>query len=192
MKLLVSTVVSHLRPGIVLLAIFAIVLGGAYPAIVGAMIEHGLAMQIANTEIRDPSGHLLASALSGPAEERPQYFWGRIYGPGTRACADAVGQEPNRCKQIRAARFKALRAGDPGTTSIPPELLIIASSNLTPEISVAAARYQAPRVARFRGLSLARVQAVIDASTRNSVYNTTKGLYVNVLELNLRLDGKLA
>ena len=72
---------------------------------------------------------------------------------------------------------------------IPVDLVTSSGSGLDPDISVAGAMYQAPRIAQERGLSLAQVKQLI----QNHVHNRTLGVlgepYVNVLELNLALDG---
>jgi K+-transporting ATPase ATPase C chain len=87
------------------------------------------------------------------------------------------------------ARLAALRAADPGNSSLVPVDLVTASaSGLDPDISVAAARYQAARVARARGLPTARVQALIAAHTAGRLLGLLGEPRVNVLELNLALD----
>ena len=88
------------------------------------------------------------------------------------------------------ARIAALRAADPGNTApVPVDLVTASASGLDPDISLAAARYQAPRVARARHLPLARVQALIDAQARHRWLGLFGAPRVNVLELNLALDG---
>ncbi|HYM26982.1 MAG TPA: potassium-transporting ATPase subunit C, partial [Steroidobacteraceae bacterium] len=83
----------------------------------------------------------------------------------------------------------ALRAADPGhSASVPVDLFTASASGLDPHISVAAADYQAARVARVRGLELSRVQALIAAHTEGRLAAVLGEPRVNVLELNLALD----
>ncbi len=194
MKVVMSLVVAQLRPALCLIAVFTLALGVLYPAAVATAVKHGFTLQIEEGVVRDRSGRVLATAFSGGGEDRPQYFWGRIYGVDTVGCdAFAATAEPGRCHDAVAARRVAVLAADPlAGTAIPPELLDITRSNLPPNISLSAALYQAHRVAMARHISQQQVEAVIAAATHNAIYNTTRGLYVNVLELNLRLDGKLA
>lgn len=192
MKGVLSLFGSHMRPALVLMAVFSLALGVLYPAVVGAVVKYGFNLQIEEGVIRAPSGRVLATSFSGPAESRPQYFWGQIYSADTAGCP-APGATGAACQRAVTARVAALHAADPDASgTIPSDLVTIASSNLQPDISLAAAQYQSHRVALARHIPEQQVDALIRASTRNSTYNTTQGLYVNVLELNLRLDGALA
>jgi K+-transporting ATPase ATPase C chain len=88
------------------------------------------------------------------------------------------------------ARIAALKAADPGNTQlIPVDLVTSSGSGLDPDISVAAALYQIPRVARLRGLSQSAVRALVDQYTRGRTLGFLGEPRVNVLQLNLALDG---
>ena len=86
-------------------------------------------------------------------------------------------------------RIQALRAADPGNSAlIPVDLVTASASGLDPEESIAAALYQAPRVARVRGVPLSVVRAVIDAHSQSRWLGAFGEPRVNVLALNLALD----
>jgi K+-transporting ATPase ATPase C chain len=87
------------------------------------------------------------------------------------------------------ARIAALRAADPGNSSpVPVDLVTASASGLDPDISLAAAQFQVPRVARVRAVPPARVQALIAAHTAGRLLGVLGEPRVNVLELNLALD----
>jgi K+-transporting ATPase ATPase C chain len=86
-------------------------------------------------------------------------------------------------------RVDALKVADPGnTTSIPVDLVTASASGLDPQISVAAALYQVPRVAPARSLSEDRVRALVAQFTKGRQFGILGEPRVNVLELNLALD----
>jgi K+-transporting ATPase ATPase C chain len=89
-----------------------------------------------------------------------------------------------------AGRIAALRAADPQATGLVPVDLVTASaSGLDPDISPAAADYQVRRVARVRGLSEQSVRQLVRQRTTGRQFGILGEPRVNVLELNLRLDG---
>jgi K+-transporting ATPase ATPase C chain len=103
---------------------------------------------------------------------------GSNQGPLNPALADAV-----------KGRIEALRAADPGNAQpVPVDLVTASASGLDPHISLAAARYQAARVARARGVPQAQVDALVDRNTEGALWGLLGETRVNVLRLNLALD----
>lgn len=102
-------------------------------------------------------------------------------GPTNSALTDAVKQ-----------RIDALRAADPDNKSpIPVDLVTASGSGVDPAISPAAAQYQLARVARVRGIPVDEVAKMVSSSTEPRQFGVLGEPRVNVLELNLRLDGPL-
>ncbi|WP_443751417.1 potassium-transporting ATPase subunit C [Asticcacaulis solisilvae] len=179
-------IVQSLRPGLVLLALLAAAAGGLYPLLVRALTENGLNAQLDPAVLRDRSGHIAATSLSGAMDEAPGHVWGRIRTPATVDC-DRIRDTP-ACAAAVTARQQALKRADPSAGPVPSELLSFDGAGLDPAIGINAAHYQAPRIARARHLSEMQVNALIDAAARNAIYNTTRGVTVNRLDINRRLD----
>ncbi len=103
---------------------------------------------------------------------------GSNQGPRNPALADAVKD-----------RIKALRDADPGNkAAVPVDLVTASGSGLDPDISVAAANYQLPRVAKARAMPEDKVRALVDANTTGRTFGILGEPRVNVLKLNLALD----
>jgi K+-transporting ATPase ATPase C chain len=125
----------------------------------------------------------------------PKYFWGRLSATGgfpyNAAASSGSNYGPLNPDLDSAveARIAALRAADPGNTQpIPADLVTASGSGLDPHISVAAALYQVPRVARARGLPESAVADLVDRSTEGRQLGFLGEPRVNVLLLNLALD----
>jgi K+-transporting ATPase ATPase C chain len=185
---------AQLRPAIVLFALLAIITGVIYPfAITG--VAQAVFPQQANGSLIYRNGQPVGSALIGQPFDDPKYFWGRLsatlpfpynaaassgsnYGPLSSALTDEV-----------KVRIAALKTTDPTNNQpIPVDLVTSSGSGLDPDISVAAALYQVPRVARARGLSEEQVRALVQQHTEGRQFGILGEPRVNVLELNLALD----
>lgn len=183
-----------LRPALALFVVLSLVTGLAYPLLVTGIAQVAFPAA-ANGSLVERDGRVIGSRLIGQPFADPRHFWSRPsatspmaynasassgsnLGPSNPALADAV-----------KARIAALRAADPGNTApVPVDLVTASGSGLDPDISRAAADYQAARVARARGLPLARVQALIAAHTEWPLWGLLGEARVNVLALNLALD----
>jgi potassium-transporting ATPase KdpC subunit len=190
----------QLRPALVVLLAFTIITGILYPLAVTGIAQLVFPRQ-ANGSLVLQNGKPVGSELIGQQFSDPKYFWGRLSATGdfpynafnaaTGTGSSGSNYGPMSPALVRAAqvRIDALKAADPGNTApIPVDLVTASGSGLDPDISVAAALYQAPRVARLRGLSLARVQALIAQHTQGRQLGFLGEPRVDVLELNLALD----
>lgn len=185
---------TTLRPALVLFGALTLVVGVLYPVLVTGMGKAAFA-DAASGSLVVVDGKPVGSRLIGQSFTSPGYFWGRpsATGPVPNNAAGSAGSNqgplnPALVDTIKG-RIAALRAADPGNTApLPVDLVTASASGLDPEISVAAAQYQAGRVAAARTLPREQVDALV---ARHTV-GRTLGLFgeprVNVLALNLALD----
>jgi K+-transporting ATPase ATPase C chain len=189
-----NSLTASLRPALTLLLLMTLLTGLVYPLIVTALAQLAFPARAAGSLVlRD--GRPVGAALIGQSFASPGYFWGRPSATtpqpynGTASNASNLGPLNPALTEAVTARVAALRAADPDNhAAVPIDLVTASASGLDPEESVAAARYQAARVARARGLPQAHVQALIAAHTEGRLLGVLGEPRVNVLELNLALD----
>lgn len=187
---------AHCRAAIVSLALFTLVTGIAYPAIVTVIAQAAFPHQ-ANGSLILKDGKLVGSALTGQPFDDPKYFWGRPsatapfpYNAGSSTGSNLSPTNPDLVKAVQA-RVDALRAADPDNTApVPVDLVTASGSGLDPHITPAAALYQVPRVARARRMDPRAVRRLVEAHTEGRWLGLLGEPRVNVLELNLALDAQ--
>lgn len=193
--------IAQLRPAFFMLLIFTIITGVIYPLVVTGIAQVAFPSQ-ANGSLIKVNGKAYGSKLIGQQFDDPKYFWGRISATGTFAynafnAENLTGSSGSNYGPLNPAlmdmvqaRIDALKAADPDNTlPIRVDLVTASGSGLDPHISIAAALYQVHRVATARGLSEADVQAFVDKYTEGRQFGFLGEPRVNVLLLNLALDG---
>jgi K+-transporting ATPase ATPase C chain len=183
-----------LRPALVSLLLFTLVTGIAYPLAVTGVARLLFPRQAEGSIVlRD--GRPAGSALLGQPFSEPRWFRGRPSAtsavPYNGAFSAGSNLGPNHPGLFRAVRERiaALRAEDPGNaTPVPVDLVTASGSGLDPDISPAAALYQASRVARARSIPENRVRALVASHVRERQFGILGERRVNVLALNLALD----
>jgi len=187
--------IKQVRPALVILALLTLITGVIYPLAMTGLAQLLFPRQ-ANGSLIERDGKVLGSALIGQPFTDPKYFWGRPSAtdlfPYNAAASSGSNLGPTNPALEKAvqARVEALLAADPGNTlPIPVDLVTASGSGLDPHISVAAAQYQVSRVARLRGLSEAQLLALVEEYTTGRQLGFLGEPRVNVLNLNLALDG---
>src|SRR4051794_11511259 len=185
---------SILRPAFVLFAALTLLCGVLYPFAVTGIGQIAFSDQ-AEGSLISVDGQTVGSLLIGQAFSSPRYFWGRPSVtspmPNNATASGSSNQGPLNPAMIDAVkgRIAALKAADPAnTTPIPVDLVTASGSGLDPEISVAAAYYQAGRVARERQLTIDAVRSMIDQHKISRSFGIFGEPRVNVLALNLAMD----
>jgi len=184
----------QLRPAIVMIALFTLLLGVAYPLAITGVAQVAFPSQANGSLIRDADGQVVGSALIGQPFAGARYLHPRpsAAGDGYDASASS-GSNLGPLNTDLAARIQteadAIRA-DTGATVIPADAVTTSASGLDPHISPAYARLQAARVARARGVEVTAVQQAIDANTEGALLGFIGQPRVNVLLTNRALDAR--
>ncbi len=190
----------QLLPALALLLALSLVTGVAYPAAVTAIAQVAFPAQ-ANGSMIVVDGKTVGSTLIGQAFSDPKYLWGRPSAagvtdsnPGGYDANASAGSNLGPTNQALIERVTAtvdeLRAAN-GNAPVPVDLVTTSGSGLDPEISPAAAEYQVARIAAARGISEADVRAAIARHTEQPLFGLVGQPRVNVLLVNLDLDGRL-
>jgi K+-transporting ATPase ATPase C chain len=186
------------RPALVIFAFLTALTGLAYPLAVTLLGQAVFPREAAGSLVLR-EGRPVGSDLIGQEFGAPGHFWGRPsatapmpYNAANSAGSNLGPANPALLDAVRT-RIAALRAADPGNTApVPVDLVTASASGLDPHISVAAARFQADRVARARGMPPAQVLRLVDAHTEGRRFGFLGEPRVHVLRLNLALDDAAA
>ena len=191
-----NSLLQTLRPALLVFALLTLVTGIAYPLLVTGVAQVAFP-HAANGSIVTVDGKAVGSSLIGQSFGAPKYFWARpsatspMPNNGTASGGSNLNANNPALLEAVKARIEALRAADPGNTApVPVDLVTASGSGLDPEISLAGAIYQVARIAKVRNIEPAAVQALIAQQTEGRWLGIVGEPRVNVLALNLALDGK--
>lgn len=187
---------QSLRTTVIMFLSMTVLLGFAYPGVVTGLSNAFFKEQAEGSLLQDGQGKVLGSSLIGQSFSDPKYFWGRLSatGPVPYNAAASSGSNlgaavPNLESAVKA-RIEALKAVQPENNApVPVDLVTASGSGLDPQISYVAADYQAARVARLRGMAVEQVRDLIGQYTEERQLGFLGEQRVNVLKLNLALDG---
>ena len=193
----------EIRPAIIVLVLLTLITGLAYPlamtGVAGVIFpasSHG--------SLVEKDGKVVGSELIGQVFTKDEYFHGRPSATNTPDPQDSTktvdapynaansgGSNLGPTNQALIDRVKGdvekLKEGNPSGV-VPIDLVTTSGSGLDPDISPDAAHFQAPRIAKARGLPETRVRALVDSQIKGRTFGLIGEPRVNVLELNLALD----
>ena len=184
---------GQIKQAILIFMVLSIITGIIYPLFITGIAQIFFRNQ-ANGSLIYQNGKPVGSVLIGQAFNDPKYFWGRISATSLVSFNAAASSGSNLGPtnpvliEVIKARIKALKSVDPSSNLIPVDLVTFSASGLDPHISLAAAYYQAPRIARLRGLSQDIINVLIVKHAFGRLFGLIGEPVVNVLELNLALD----
>jgi potassium-transporting ATPase KdpC subunit len=183
----------HLAPALIYTIVTVILFGLMYPFVMTGLSELLFPFQ-ANGSMIYVNGKAVGSAIIGQLWTKPQYFHGRPSAAGkgydpTSTGATNLGPTSKKLLDATKAAIAELKKENPDATGpVPPDLVSSSGSGIDPDISPQAAYYQAPRIAKARGIPLEQVIALIAAHEHGRTLGFLGEPRVNVLELNLALD----
>jgi K+-transporting ATPase ATPase C chain len=184
----------QLVPALLAFVVFTLLVGGVYPLVVTGVAHVAFGDKADGSLVRR-DGVVVGSRLLGQGFEGDRWFQPRPSAAGDgydglASSASNLGPTNPALLEDVAKRIAAYRRGNglPADAQVPVDAVTASGSGLDPDISVANARLQAPRVAVARGLTEAAVLALVDEHTSNRTLGFMGEKRVNVLELNLALD----
>ncbi|WP_292019682.1 MULTISPECIES: K(+)-transporting ATPase subunit C [unclassified Brevundimonas] len=186
--------VNQLRPAVVMMALFTLLLGLAYPLAVTGIAQAVFPDQADGSLVRDGRGQIVGSVLIGQPFAGAAYLHPRpsAAGKGYDAAASSGSNlgplNPDLAARV-AESARAIRAED-GPGIIPADAVTTSGSGLDPDVSPAYARLQAARIARARGVPVQQVQSIIEAHIEGAFLGFIGQPHVNVLMTNRALDAR--
>jgi K+-transporting ATPase ATPase C chain len=183
---------QYLRPAVVMMALFTLFFGLAYPLAMTGVAGLAFPVQAGGSLVRDAAGHVIGSALIAQGFAKPEYLQprpsaaGNGYDPTASGGSNLGPLDPALAKRIKGAA-DALRS-DAGGLPIPADAVTTSGSGLDPDVSPENARMQAARIARARGVAAPEVQGLIDSKTESAFLGFIGQPRVNVLAVNRALD----
>jgi K+-transporting ATPase ATPase C chain len=185
---------QHVRPAIVMMAMFTLLLGLAYPLAMTGVAGVAFPGQAAGSLVRDARGQVIGRALIAQGFTRPEYLHPRPsaagdgYDPTASGGSNLGPLDPALAKRIKGDADTISK--DAHGLAIPADAVTTSGNGLDPDVSPANAHMQAQRIAKARGVDDADIDALIDAQTRPATLGFIGEPTVNVLALKRALDAR--
>jgi K+-transporting ATPase ATPase C chain len=191
-----KNLMSEIRSAVFVTLMLAIVCCGVYPLVVFGLSQALFPAKANGSLIVDAKGTVLGSRLLGQPFTADKYFHPRPSAAGngydaTSSGGSNLGPTSQKLRDSIAQNVSDYRTQNGLATNapVPADAVTASGSGLDPHISVENATLQAPRVAKARGLAIEKVQALVSRYTDQPAFGVIGDAGVNVLELNLALDG---
>lgn len=186
---------DHLAPALRATVVTLVLTGLLYPLVMTGLSQALFHRKAEGSLVADASGKIVGSELLAQGFSGAGYFQPRPSAAGEKGYdplasgGSNLGPTSKKLRDQAAAALEKLQKENPDAPgSVPVELVTASGSGLDPHLSPGAAAWQAPRVARARGVSLDRVRALVEEYTEGRDLGVLGEPRVNVLELNLALD----
>jgi K+-transporting ATPase ATPase C chain len=185
---------QHIRPAVVSMVLFTLLLGIAYPLAMTGLAGLAFPQQAGGSLVTDAGGHVIGSSLIAQGFTKPEYLHPRPSAAGNgydpmNSGGTNVGPLDKKLIDRVATDSASLRHENPGA-AIPVDAVTTSASGLDPDISPENAQMQAPRIARARGLPTDRVVAIVETQTHGPFLGFIGQPTVNVLAVNRALDAR--
>ncbi|HEX4180661.1 MAG TPA: potassium-transporting ATPase subunit KdpC [Caulobacteraceae bacterium] len=186
--------IQHIRPALVMMVLFTLLLGLAYPLAMTGVAGAVFPAQAGGSLVRDASGQVIGSSLIAQAFAKPEYLHprpsaaGNGYDPTSSGGSNLGPLDQKLIDRVKGDAASIRKDDGPG--EIPADAVTTSGSGLDPDISPANAHLQAARVAQARGRSVSEVLSVEDAQTEGAFLGFIGQPRVNVLAVNRALDAR--
>jgi len=184
---------KYLRQALVSLVILTLLTGVIYPLFIYGIGKIFFSNQ-ANGSLIEKNGQIIGSSLIGQQFSQAKYFWsrpsatsGNSYNGLASGGSNLGPLNPQLVSNVQA-RTTALESNNPDHKPIPVDLVTASGSGLDPEISLAGAEFQIPRIAQARNVKPEQIQQLINQAAEYPLFGLIGEARVNVLKLNLALD----
>ena len=199
---MMKTIKEEIQRAIILVLLMTILCGIIYPMLITGVSQLFFHSK-ANGSILEADGKKYGSELLGQQFTDDKYLWGRVMDINIDLFTDSQGNKlmyaapsnvsttSDEFKQEVSDRVEQIKRANPASNDkkIPVDLVTNSGSGLDPQISYDATLYQAKRIAQVRNISVEKVQQIIDRYTTDRFAGIFGEKVVNVLEVNLALDG---
>jgi K+-transporting ATPase ATPase C chain len=184
---------THLRQAVLFTAVTMLLVGGGYHVLVWGIGRVVFPAQAEGSLIRRADGTVVGSRLIAQKFTRPEYFQPRPSGVDYNAASTGGTNygpsNPDHLKAVQERLDAITQQENVDAAQVPSEMVTASGAGLDPHIPPAAAELQAARVAQARGMPVEQVRGLIRAHTKAPTFGFLGRARVNVLELNLALDG---
>jgi K+-transporting ATPase ATPase C chain len=189
----IMNILKQIYPAFAITVVLTVLLGIIYPLAVTGLAQLIFPRQAAGSLIQ-MDGKVIGSSLIGQPFSGPSYFHSRPSAAGsgydgTASGGTNLGPTSQKLMDNVKTAAESLREENPGSP-VPIDMVTTSASGLDPHITPAAAEFQVPRIAKERGMNAEEVRRVVREHTEGRQFGVLGEPRVNVLDLNLALDGR--